>query len=159
MDKANWGKIRTAFTHVLEKQAFLFPEAMAPEDFHPGEWPYLAGVIAFKGRYWGKILLAMPVEMSREVGANVLGLEPDDPSVAEHCVDAMKEILNVVCGHVLTALHGTGTVFDLSVPQVEEITSNDVGLMSQEPESIAFRVEEYPVVLWVEFDSFGEDAR
>ena len=91
--------------------------------------------------------MTVPVEMCPEIAANVLGVDLDDPDVVVKPLDALKELLNVTCGHVLTALAGDEPVFDLTVPEVTEIDAVAWKKLADAPYTVAFLVDESPVLL------------
>jgi hypothetical protein len=65
--------------------------------------------------------------------------------------DALNEILNVVCGHLLTALNGDHAIHDLSIPALEELTALQAEEASLRPGCLAFSVDEHQALLAVEF--------
>ena len=89
----------------------------------------------------------VPNSLSKEIAANVLGLEPDDDLVREGAGDALKELLNVTCGHILTSLLGTKMVFDLSAPEMEVYDESAWREMLRAPNTVGVLVEESPVLL------------
>jgi hypothetical protein len=52
-------------------------------------------------------------------------------------------MVNVICGHILTALAGEEPVFHLSPPHIRA----EHGELASDARTIAFRVEEEPVLL------------
>ena len=73
--------------------------------------------MTYSGGMTGSISLIVPDDVCPEIAANVLGKDPDDAIVAAQSADALKEVLNVLCGNILTAVAGESPVFDLSVPE------------------------------------------
>lgn len=151
MDDAMGGTIGRVFCEVLEKQAFMFADPAAPEDFDGADGEFLAATMGFRGEIEGRITLAVPKALLPEIAANFLGMDASDPFVAERSADACKELLNVTCGHMLTALRGEEPVFDLSIPRLSDA---DPGLMSawaRKPGALRFSVEGSPLLLMVGF--------
>jgi CheY-specific phosphatase CheX len=144
-------EIARAFCEVLEKQVFLFPEPLAGEELIPGPEGFLVGAMTFKGPARGGLMLALPEAMALEMAANFLGMEPGDPFVAESSRDSLGEILNVTCGHMLTALYGETEVFDLSIPRSFSLTGLEVAILARKPGSLAFSVDDHRVLLQVSF--------
>lgn len=143
------------FAEVLERQAFLFADPADPEDVPTPAEECLSVRMAFRGHAAGRLAIFVPRSLGVELAANVLGTDADDPLADEKALDACKELLNVVCGNVLTAIWGTSPVFDLSIPEcapmtgsafLEEINGNAEGL---------FLVEERPILLRVELAAGG----
>jgi chemotaxis protein CheY-P-specific phosphatase CheC len=98
------------------------------------------------------MLLAVPRPLCGVVAANMLGLEPDDDEAARVQDDAVKELLNVTCGNVLTRLAGPEAVFNLSVPTTRELPVAEWQALLQSIESVGFIVEEQPALLRLTID-------
>jgi CheY-specific phosphatase CheX len=101
----------------------------------------------FTGEMNGILKLAVPGELSLEIAANILGidLEPDENN--DRAKDAIREVLNVTCGHLMTEIAGDKPVFGLSVPTVEYLPQAQWDLMLQEPGTLGFMIEDQPAVL------------
>jgi CheY-specific phosphatase CheX len=87
--------------------------------------------------------------MALELAANFLGTEASDPVAAAGADDSFKELLNVVCGHLLTAMAGEDPVFDLTMPTVIPLPAGEAGVLQASAEWIPFQVEGHPVRLHV----------
>jgi len=143
------------FTEVLEQMAFMFADAVDAEVPPPAPETPLLAHMTFRGAMTGRLALAVSVDMCPEVAANLLGTEPEeavDPKISR---DALKELLNVTCGHVLTALAGDEPVFDLTVPQVEELSEVAWTAMATTPDTAALLVDDYPVLLSIQITAEG----
>lgn len=139
--------VQKAFAEVLQQLAFLFAEPIpALSDIDdPGEWRAVR--MGFKGPFAGQVMLHLPATLQNEVAANFLGLDAGDSGVAVHADDALRELLNVLCGHILTLWAGEEAVFDLSSPELIETPP----LGGREGPSLAqaFDIEGSPAVLTV----------
>lgn len=136
------------FCSVLENQAYMFGEPIEEgEEIPPASGDYLQARMRFMGPFRGELSLTVPAEVCPEIAANVLGLEPDDERVAESSEDALKELLNVTCGQVLTALAGEDPVFDLTVPEVKAVDDGQWESLLASSDTAAFIVEDAPVLL------------
>ena len=62
--------------------------------------------IAYRGPESGDLLLRCPTGFCGQLAANRLGLDPSDPDTQAASNDAVKEFMNVVCGHFVTAMYG-----------------------------------------------------
>lgn len=137
---------------VFEKMAFMFGELVAKENLPPLDDSGYEAKMNFLGPCSGVVGLAVARSMCPVIAANVLGMDEDDGFVVERALDALKEILNVICGQIVTSLAGEEPVFDLSVPQVSEIdTAAWQNLLNQE-QSLAFIVDDEPVLLQFTMD-------
>ena len=145
--------VTTVFCDVLENLAFMFGDEVPREEIPPVTGEYVRAQMTFDGAFVGALLLAVPTTMCPEIAANVLGLDPDDEMVATVGEDALKELLNVICGRVLTEVAGEEPVFDLSVPEVETLTDDAWQALLASPDTIALMVDEEPVLLRLEVTS------
>jgi len=135
---------------VLEKQAFLFAEETEPGDVPPQTGKMLSARITFAGTFSGTISLYVTEAMCCEIAANFLGVDADAPGITGKAPDALKEILNVVCGNFLTAAAGDGPVFDLTVPQSAEHDGGEWSKILAIPGIMAYVVDEYAVACHLE---------
>jgi CheY-specific phosphatase CheX len=137
------------FTEVLEQLAFMFVET--PDTTETPESENLVSTtMAFRGPCSGTVTLAVTREMAPALAANVLGLDPDDDLTTQASYDALKELLNVTCGNVLTAIAGDEPVFDLTVPEVAECTAEAWTELAERPGTIYCLVDDFPVLLHLE---------
>lgn len=137
------------FTEVLEQLAFMFVET--PDTTETPESEHLVATsMAFRGPCSGKVTLAAPREMAPVLAANVLGLDPGEDLGIQASYDALKELLNVTCGNVLTAIAGDEPVFDLTVPEVMEFSSDAWTDLAEQPGTIYCLVDDFPVLLQLE---------
>lgn len=142
------------FRQVLERLAFMFAERVEKGDAPPPEEGYRVGM-SFRGPLSGALVLVAPREAAAELAANILGLDSDDPVALLRAEDALKELLNVTCGSLLTALAGDGPVFDLTVPESVALGDGDWEGVLEQGHSLAFRADDHPLLLCVALE--GED--
>lgn len=137
------------FTEVLEQLAFMFVEPLEIDcPAIPSE--LVVASMSFRGPVSGQLILTVPRAMAPVLTANVLGMDPDDEAITQVPYDAFKELLNVTCGNVLTAIAGDEPVFDLSVPEIEERPSSAWPDLQTLPGTIRRTVDDYPVLLRME---------
>jgi chemotaxis protein CheX len=142
-------KLADVFRNILETQAFMFGELVAPADLPAAKGEFLEARMTFAGPTSGSVLLATTRPACVELAANTLGIEPDAAAAAQ-AEDALKELLNITCGSSLTEIAGTKPVFDLSVPEVRSIASDRWQALKAEKDALAFNVDEFPVLLKME---------
>lgn len=106
-----------AVVRVLETAAFM---TVWPCQESDGELahPDVAATMTFCGPRTGRLTLYVASEVLPLLTQNMLGeLEPDD-SPEEQRRDAVKEMLNMICGNLLTEWQGAEPVFNLSPPEI-----------------------------------------
>jgi len=146
--EADWKtELNTVVCHVLEQTAFLFPE---PADLADGisfdGREYLSASLPFSGDHTGCVVLVMPVEMSRELAANLLGEDDDVDISPEKQYDAAKEILNIIVGQLLIQLYGDKALFDLTPPKVKGIGQEELFALIEQNEYALSVADDYPIV-------------
>jgi len=139
--------LEAVFPEVLQQAAFAFGDPCAPADL-PCPDDGLLGRIKFSGTSSGGVELAAPAAFAGELAANALGLEPGDEMVPNHAHDALRELLNVVCGNLLSAWAGEAAVFDLTPPEVAPLTEANWRALAATDGARTFLVDGmHPVIL------------
>ena len=125
----------------------MFPE---PADMEEGisfdKFEFNIARLAFKGDKSGEVTLIVPNEFCGELAANMLGeeIEKSDPK-GKHA-DALREILNIIAGQLLTSLFGDKAVFNLMPPEVSELPKEEFFALIGENDYACSRSDDYPVI-------------
>ncbi len=122
-------QVCSTFMKVVEKLTFMFGEVVSKSEIDSSGIEFTMASLSFTGDVKGLLSVAVPTDMTAEIAANILGLEPEDIGSEEMKNDALAEMLNVVCGHVIMALVGTGANFKLDSPltcPVDEMTHREI---------------------------------
>lgn len=106
----------TTFSEVLANLAFMFTAQENPDEAGPAGW--MEASIEYRGPCTGRLRLHCTHEFSRLLAANLLGLDPEEPAAAANADDALKELMNVLCGQFVTSAYGSDGVFNLSIPVI-----------------------------------------
>jgi hypothetical protein len=96
----------------LSELCFATPEGLCFDGTRVGEIAWLVEVAA-EGRMAALWLAASAPALER-LAANMLGL--DGLATEAHCADALREIANVLAGHVVRALSGEAALDHVSLP-------------------------------------------
>jgi len=139
--------LRDTFSNVIEKLAFMFVEEVEEKKPIKTDSKFLKARMTFDGAMAGVFTIVVSEKMCSEIAVNILGLDSDDRIGKEQMSDALKEVLNVVCGNFITALAGDRPVFELSLPVVSEINASSKKALLNEPEAIELFVDDSPVLL------------
>lgn len=137
----------SVFEKVTETMAYMFAERAAVRGLPNFEGEAVESAISFSGPRNGSMVLAVPKDMCVELAASVLGVERDDVDIAEKGIDAIKELLNVICGNVLTEIAGSEPVFNLSMPSTRIVNQSVWKSLSSQGTTVAFMVDDYPALL------------
>lgn len=145
----NFGQeiVSVIFLDISERLAFMFGDPVTREqiDTEGGEWAQ-AGV-DFSGETAGRLTLSAPQELCLEIAANILGTDPEEIADGMLAEDALRELLNVVTGHVVPGLQGEDEAFELSVPVYEALTPEQVEELMGHPGTIYYELDDSPVLL------------
>jgi len=106
---------------VLEKLAFIFsfPEEGSEETDYGSS---VAASVSFAGPFTGTLIMAVSNDTLPELTGNMLGLDDNESTTVEQQHDALKELINVVCGNLLPVISGRQSIFNVNAPQI--ITEN-----------------------------------
>lgn len=113
--------LNSVFCAVFEQMAFMFGDPVEPDDCESSANRFIRVYMTFSGDRDGSVEMLIERDMCSVIASNVLGIDPDDDKAHSFGIDSVKEMLNVICGQTLTEIAGEEPVFNLSVPQVEEI--------------------------------------
>lgn len=110
-------------SEVLETIAYLCPVPVAGEENgqdtdSDGKSDCIG--ITFQGPVSGKLFITFPDTLSLMIAASMLGIEENDPDLQKKRIDAIKEILNIICGNLLIKLYGESVVFRIGSPYLIE---------------------------------------
>ncbi|MDP6699057.1 MAG: chemotaxis protein CheX, partial [Candidatus Latescibacteria bacterium] len=97
-DGISFNQLEQVIAGVLQELAFMFADPADEDDAVAPNEECIKATIAFKGPVSGDLGLIFPRSLCFELIANILGLEQEDISEPSDAEDALKELLNVVCG-------------------------------------------------------------
>lgn len=141
------------FCDVLARMAFMFGDPAGPDELPAPAAGAIVAAMSFGGARRGSLTLAAAGGLCPELAANVLGLEPQETQELARCGDAFLELLNVTCGHVLTAVAGETAIFDLAAPQLGRLDAAGWHALRARPGAVGFVVEGHAVLLCLQFEA------
>ncbi len=110
--------LEAILSDVLGELAFLVSDDETVE--LPADTLWLHCTVAYRGPLSGTLECWCTPAFATQLSANLLGLEADDGAVQVRAADAVRELMNVLCGQLITAWHGRDQIFDLTIPDVRE---------------------------------------
>jgi len=137
--------IAAIFSEVLANLAFMFTEEDLPPS--PEGDPWMETTIGYRGPACGSLSFLCTRGFARVLAANLLAIDPEDRDADAKAPDAAKEFMNIVCGQLVTTLHGPEQVFDISIPRNRPLNEGPDLMLSPGPESCTLSVEGFPVQL------------
>lgn len=136
-------------SEVFEGFAFMFVEE-EPDFDSDAPLECLGASIRFSGKSAeGVFEIVSPVDFCEELAENILGAEADElpPDAGE---GALKEVVNVACGYLLSEKFGTEEVFDLSIPETVSVAPNEWGAFFGSGSYAVYLVEDSPILVRLE---------
>jgi hypothetical protein len=94
------------------------------------------------------VRMAAPLALCREFAANLLAVE-GDAVTDESAEDAMRELLNVVCGRLASSVYGDREVVELAPPDVSAMGPDAWEAFCRGAETQAFDVQGRPLAVSV----------
>ena len=134
----------------------MFIEPIADGDMPVCSSDYIVAQMSFNGPINGSLNVAAPVGLCGELVSNILGVEPIHNLELERAADALKELLNVTCGRILTSLAGPDPVFEYSVPATSKLNSDELPAFADKPGTVCLLVSEKPVLLQLTVEEAGK---
>lgn len=132
---------------IFEQLAFLFAEEMDLEEAESNTDAFLRASMSFSGERSGFVEIIVPSELTPNLAYNILGRDTADDLAPGTAEDALRELLNTICGRILTSLYGDTGVFDLSVPQTSSLTPAEWAMQLTSDDYITLDVEGNPVFI------------
>jgi CheY-specific phosphatase CheX len=153
MSAWNSTTIDEVFLDIVEKLAFMFGDPCDVADMSMSEGSWSRASIRFKGSVTGVVSLSVPDELCLEIAENILGMDMGDvEDELEVGRDSVKEMLNVVCGHVVPILQGDGSDVQLEVPVLESVRSEECIASASQDGVTAYNLDGSPVLLGFHLD-------
>jgi CheY-specific phosphatase CheX len=107
-----------AVSSTLQHMASTAVELMEPDEAPRFDKTLIHAHITFSGHGSGELGMLMDPDFAAILASRVLGVDAAEPLFQETVLDAVKELLNVICGQFLTFRFGEEPVFSLGVPRV-----------------------------------------
>jgi len=147
MQTSTQEQLSRTFLEVVEQLTFMFGEPEGKDQLEVGGFDFMTAAINFQGDLNGELTIAVPDNITAEIAANILGLEPEDVQSEEMRCDALAEMLNVVCGHVIMAIAGTDANFKLGAPVTGQAERDKLDLMIDSDDYMGLILDDNPVFL------------
>ncbi len=132
---------------VFEQLAFMFGEELDKDLLDSDSNVFIRATMQFTGDQTGDIEIIVPAELAESLAYNILGFEEGDELEQGASEDALKELLNTICGRIVTEMYGETSVFDLTVPRTKEISNEQWKTILAEQDYMAIDIEDNPVLL------------
>ncbi|MDD5718440.1 MAG: chemotaxis protein CheX [Candidatus Krumholzibacteria bacterium] len=144
--------LASTFLHIVEKLTFMFGEPVALDEIELSPEPWVEARMQFEGAVNGSLAVIVPESLQPEIAANILGLEAADLTTPDMLADALREMLNVVCGHVIMTLAGAEADFKLLAPQHQVVPRERLADLLEDADSMGFTLDDEPLLLHLELE-------
>ena len=115
MNTPNADSLTDATLSALERTAMVLAEPAI--DTQGLEAATRFARISYAGPGTGTLTLSANDAFLRDLAASLLGVEPDEVDVADHGIDALKEMTNILGGSVIVALSEDSCEYSLGLPE------------------------------------------
>jgi chemotaxis protein CheY-P-specific phosphatase CheC len=133
---------------VFESLSFMFGEAIDLDEVDSESGSFINVSISYKGDRAGAIILIVSAETAKILAYNILGIDEDEEDLPfESSMDALKELLNTICGQFITSRFGDEPVFDLTVPETKTISLDEWQESVDSGNFLALNVEDEPILI------------
>ena len=125
-------RVNDLLTHVAQEtfETLAFMYSVHEQDAPSG--PPVTAEVSFRGPVHGRLVLTVSDTMLPALGTNMLGGDDTQSASDEQQRDALKEVLNVICGNLLPILYNQYDVFDVQAPVIPAMpTPHDVPIDGQ----------------------------
>ena len=140
------------FCDVLEKQAFMFAEPATEEDIPKNITNCITTKVNFYGDKSGMLFFTVPTSMSRQLAANMIGLDIEDIETDDQAYDSLRETLNIICGNLLTELFGVDMAISPTIPETLTTFDKTWDELAADENVLGFLVDDVPVFIDVNID-------
>ncbi|EKD26803.1 MAG: hypothetical protein ACD_79C01009G0001 [uncultured bacterium] len=147
MNSNELDKINKVFIEVLETMTFLFGDPVNRDEIENYPDDCIQAEMSFGGYRNGVIKMLVQTEMCVEIAANTLGKDYDETLKMVKATDAVKELLNIICGRVLTELFGEKPVFNLTPPEVTLTDESGWDDFKKIEDALFFQIDDWFVAL------------
>ena len=151
--RADWHEIvKKICFDIFEQLAFMFCDELDKIDVQSSDEDFIKATMAFSGHHRGAIDIIVTRQLTPTLVYNILGLDENDQLEGGIAEDALKELLNTLCGRMLPALFTDRAIFDLHPPEVAAVSRKQWQEMLNHLDTIAFTIEDSPVLINIHFE-------
>lgn len=116
-------KLHTVASSVLEEAAFIFTESVEEAPEWPG--PLLEAKLTFSAQKSGVLSMISTQQFCVEIAANLLGIDPSDPTALSRGSNAICEMLNIICGSFVVEVFGNQVVTHIGIPEARPLVPSE----------------------------------
>ncbi len=134
--------MENAVISVLNDMASTRASVIKPENLPRFDHALIHAHITFEGPSSGELGLLMDPGFAADLASRILGMDESGDLLQDMVLDAVKELLNVVCGQFLTQRFGYEPAFTLGVPRVFPLGAQACNVLLTGPSILIFRCDD-----------------
>ncbi len=127
---------------VIQNFVYLFCDPLDSADVTLPQSPLICAETVFRGDVKGELSIGTTPELCREMAANITGAEATGGEPTGMAEDALGEVVNVVCGHLVTALAGENAEVTPAIAKVTRKEAEGWKELLADSETSAFKAGE-----------------
>lgn len=135
-----------ALGHVLVSMVSMSPHIIEAKDMPEMKGDALNIRIEYSGKHAGELGLIMERPLASQIAARILGLGSTDDIYDDMIEDAVRELINVVCGHFVTQMYGYTPILKISMPKVFLLGSPACNVLLENPNICTIMVDNFPLL-------------
>ncbi len=138
-----------ALGHVLVSMVSMSPRRTEAKDMPEMTGDAFNVRIEYSGKHAGELGLIMERPLASQIAARILGMGSTDDVYDDMIEDAVRELINVVCGHFVTLIYGYTPVLKFSMPKVFLLGSPACNALLTNPNVCTIMVDDFPLLGFV----------
>lgn len=149
MDQKHKDIINEVIGNVFSSTAFMFPEPSdLPDGVNLEEQEMIEVDLNYDGHQDGSLALVVPLVLCKELYDNMSGEDFEEDEVPlEDQLDAIKELLNIIAGQLLTKIHGDKAVFNLTDLMARKLEENEFFELIENQDYVCNMADDYLIIL------------
>jgi chemotaxis protein CheY-P-specific phosphatase CheC len=135
-----------ALGHVLVSMVSMSPRMTEVKNMPEMKGDAFNIRIEYSGKHVGELGLIMEHPLASQIAARILGLGNTDNVYDDMIEDAVRELINVVCGHFVTLMYGYTPALKVSIPKVFLLGSPACNVLMANPDVCTIMVDDFPLL-------------
>lgn len=147
------GMEKSPFEYLIQAMRQVMPSMvdMSPHFPESGDVPAMQGDalnvrVNYAGEYTGELGLILERGLVSCIAARVMGLDDAEDISDDMVDDALRELMNVICGHFVTLMYGDKALINVSTPQVFPVKNALCNMLKSSPDIHGFMIEDSPAL-------------
>lgn len=150
------GTIKSPFEFFFQAMQQVMPALANVSPCFPesGEAPAMQGDglnvrIAYSGRHAGELGLIIEHKLASRMAARIMGLD-DSEEITDFMIDdALREVMNVICGHFITLMYGEKALIEVSTSQMFPVKNALCNLLRSSQDIHEFMIDDSPALVQI----------